>query len=672
MNTRSQACSLEGHVTSHSVAGGFPRWIAILAAAALAASAVVINHAPARAAATPTEVAVPTPNSVPEGITLGPDGNLWFTEFQGGKIGRITPSGTITEFTGLTGAPFWITAGPNGDLWFTEATNAVGEMTTAGVLVGEFALPAGGGLDQIAAASDGTLWITEFSGNRIGKVSPDGVVTDVATLPTAGAGPTAIVGVADGNLWFTEQSISKMGRITTAGVVTEFGGLSANSTPAGIAVGPDGNVWFTEFDGNRIGRITLDGTVSEFAVPTFNSAPGSLAAGPDGNIWFTEQNGNKIGRMSPTGMMLEEFAIPTPSSGPGAIVTGPDMALWFTERKTNQVGRVAIPTVVTSTTLTNTGVTSGDFNDPVSLSATLVDSSVTPAVPLPGRSVSFSLNGTDTCAGTTDASGSASCTLTPSEQSGTYTLLATFAGAGPLPASSASTSFVVNPEESAMVFASSGFFANGLPGPLAAALTEDGKKPIPGRKVALSLGSGASAQTCSASTAADGSARCAIDPVNQALGPGQASASFGGDGFYIPASTSASALVFAYAPGGTFVLGDGSATVGSSETFWADTWSSQNTLSGGQGPSSFKGFANTLSSTPPVCGGTWTSDPGNSSGPPPAPLPGYMAVVVSSAVSKSSSTVSGDITQIVIVKTDAGYAPDPQLHGTGTVIAVLC
>ena len=126
------------------------------------------------------------------------------------------------------------------------------------------------------------------------------------------------------------------------------------------------------------------------------------------------------------------------------------------------------------------------------------------------------------------------------------------------------------------------------------------------------------------------------------------------------------------ATGGTFVLGDGSATVGSSETFWADTWSSQNTLSGGAGPSSFKGFANTPSSTPPVCGGTWTSDPGNSAGPPPAPLPGYMAVVVSSAVSKSDSTVTGNITQIVIVKTAAGYGPDPQFHGTGTVVAVLC
>jgi hypothetical protein len=223
-----------------------------------------------------------------------------------------------------------------------------------------------------------------------------------------------------------------------------------------------------------------------------------------------------------------------------------------------------------------------------------------------------------------------------------------------------------------VAFVSSALLANGLPGQLAAALTEDGKKAIPGRTVALTLGSGASAQTCSASTAADGSARCAVDPVTQALGPGQASASFGGDGFYRPASANGNALVFAFVTGGTFVVGDGSAAVGASTTFWADTWSTSNTVSGGQGPASFKGFANTPSSTPPACGGTWTSDPGNSSGPSPAPLPGYMAVVVSSSVVKSSSTVTGNVTQIVIVKTDAGYAPDPQSHGTGTVVAVLC
>ena len=38
-----------------------------------------------------TEFTIPTTSSIPEGITAGPDGNLWFTENGGNKIGRITP-----------------------------------------------------------------------------------------------------------------------------------------------------------------------------------------------------------------------------------------------------------------------------------------------------------------------------------------------------------------------------------------------------------------------------------------------------------------------------------------------------------------------------------------------------------------------------------------------------
>ncbi len=74
------------------------------------------------AAASLIEFAVPTSGSTPAGITAGPDGNLWFTELNGNKIGRITPAGAISEFPIPTpgSGPFGITAGPDGNLWFTE------------------------------------------------------------------------------------------------------------------------------------------------------------------------------------------------------------------------------------------------------------------------------------------------------------------------------------------------------------------------------------------------------------------------------------------------------------------------------------------------------------------------------------------------------------------------
>ena len=45
------------------------------------------------------------PGQRPDGIAAGPDGNLWFTEDDGDRIGRITPAGVVTEFSaGITPA----------------------------------------------------------------------------------------------------------------------------------------------------------------------------------------------------------------------------------------------------------------------------------------------------------------------------------------------------------------------------------------------------------------------------------------------------------------------------------------------------------------------------------------------------------------------------------------
>ena len=77
------------------------------------------------------EFPLPTAGSGPEGITAGPDGNLWFAELLGNKIGRITTAGAITEFTVPTASsePLGITAGPDGNLWFTEiGGNKIGQL----------------------------------------------------------------------------------------------------------------------------------------------------------------------------------------------------------------------------------------------------------------------------------------------------------------------------------------------------------------------------------------------------------------------------------------------------------------------------------------------------------------------------------------------------------------
>jgi virginiamycin B lyase len=96
---------------------------------------------------------------------------------------------------------------------------------------------------------------------------------------------TEIARGPDGNLWFTEPDANRIGRITPAGIVTEFSVPTPNGLPGAITAGPDGNLWFTEDRGQRIGRISPSGIITEFSLLA-GDLPTEITAGPDGNLWF--------------------------------------------------------------------------------------------------------------------------------------------------------------------------------------------------------------------------------------------------------------------------------------------------------------------------------------------------------------------------------------------------
>jgi streptogramin lyase len=110
----------------------------------------------------------------PWGITVGPDGNLWFAGsfFSEAKIGKITPGGVITEYT-LSQAinPLEITAGPDGNLWFTEEGGKIGRITTAGEVT-EYRLSQESKPRGITVGPDDNIWFTEEGTNKIGKITP--------------------------------------------------------------------------------------------------------------------------------------------------------------------------------------------------------------------------------------------------------------------------------------------------------------------------------------------------------------------------------------------------------------------------------------------------------------------------------------------------------------------
>jgi virginiamycin B lyase len=341
------------------------------------------------------------PTHWPTHIAAGPDGNLWFTEHRyslashtgvDGKIGRITPAGAIREFPlpDTRNEPDLIAAGPDGNLWFTDypydSTNetydggAIGRISPTGTFQ-EFSLPKSGiSLGGIAAGPDRNVWFIEeklelqtdtYVSDTIGRITPAGVIREYP-LPEPSGRSIGIVSGPDGNLWFATVTVhysadanpvtsspdyvtSAIWRITPTGTFQEFSPFEAWTVLGGIAAGPGGNIWYTEYQYDsktnsgidpKIGRITPAGAIREFPLPNTENLPIDIAAGSDGNLWFTEEKkGNDtlvsgpIGRITPAGAIWE-FPLLNTENVPLQIAAGPDGNVWFTEPNVGKIGRI--------------------------------------------------------------------------------------------------------------------------------------------------------------------------------------------------------------------------------------------------------------------------------------------------------------------------------------------
>jgi hypothetical protein len=122
------------------------------------------------------------PGSQVNGMVLGPDNAIWFTDGGLNKIGRVDRNGNFKEFP----------------------------------------LPHGGSKPQgITVGNDGALWFTEKAGNRIGSITPISHIVTETVVPTSNAQPNGIIGCQNGNpcpapspraVFFTEQK--KLGKVT--------------------------------------------------------------------------------------------------------------------------------------------------------------------------------------------------------------------------------------------------------------------------------------------------------------------------------------------------------------------------------------------------------------------------------------------------------------------------
>jgi len=200
-------------------------------------------------------------------ITRGADGAMWFIAGGLGTIGRIAGDGTVRYFPlqGISGVPDGLVAGPDGRLWFPEyQTNRIGQLSMHGQVsevIGSRTI-GDGTMGMIGDPRSRAFWFT--SGSQIFRVAENGTTT--AFQSSEGDQEFAdITTGADGKLlWWADDRTGAVGWINQDGAISGFALPHANVQPSSIIAGPDGNMWFSESHGSAIGRVTPDGTITEF------------------------------------------------------------------------------------------------------------------------------------------------------------------------------------------------------------------------------------------------------------------------------------------------------------------------------------------------------------------------------------------------------------------------
>ena len=468
-------------------------------------------------------------------VAIDPNGtSFWTDDFYTGLIWQVDmATGTVMQTIG-TGATYL--SGLSVDYGYTAAATETAPSAPPSTLniqpvTGNFSTPTP--VSAVLTNSEGAPIVNEpvvftLNGNNLESCSATTDASGTASCPITATEPSSTYTLAAS--FAGDSSIS-------APVGSSSSTSSFTITPDTTAVTYTGPT--TAVNGQPLtltGTLTTDtpttGTPLPTKVVTLTIGSGSTAQScsgtTDANGNVTTNNGQVLGCTIPT--------VDQPASNE-PITASFNGDVYDTSASVTTSATVTEPTTLTVNAATN------DYSDATTVSGVLKDA-VTNA-PISGEAVTLLLNGSESCTATTDATGTASCSITPGEPAGTYPLTGSFAGDTALPlqlmASNGSANFVVTLEETALTYTGATVAQNGQPITLSGVLTTDNPVPgsgLAGRTVTFTLGSGSTAQTCSGTTAATGAASCTVTVANQPQGPIPVTDGFAGDAYYLTASAS--------------------------------------------------------------------------------------------------------------------------------------
>ena len=434
--------------------------------------------------------------------------------------------------------------------------------------------------------SKGNFYVTDDINGDISEYSPDGQL--LPTFATGLSNPLSLVFDNQGNLYVGQQSTPYIAEFAPDGTrLANIGPLATERLGDDwIDLSSDECTFYYTTEGTDILRYNK---CTNTQLPNFNQQPlpgnnafqvtilqdGDVLVADSSAVYMLDQNGNVIQTYScdsipDCGGQL--FGVVVDPSGT-SFWTADSFSgnIWQINMATGQVMQeintstaylyglsvdgqltAAVPPQTSTTvpsTLTIQPVT-GNFSTPTPVSAVLTNPST--SAPIVNEPVTFTLNGDsgESCTGTTDATGTATCDITATEPSSTYTLSASFPGdtttSEPIGSDTTSSTFTVNPDTSTLAYTGPTTGVNGQPITLTGQLTTDQPTPdypLPTKVVTFTVGSGSTAQSCSAVTDANGDVSCTIPSLDQPQTDETITSTFSGDSYDTPSTVTTPATV---------------------------------------------------------------------------------------------------------------------------------
>ena len=264
------------------------------------------------------------------GVAVDPQDDVWVsneTSVSGannsrlGSLSKFSTTGSELSSYGYTGGglfyPQGIASDPAGHIWVANygasSASLIGNDGTAisGAMgFGTSELPF---TPAVALDANRNAWFAVQQ--ALARVTPAGVVT---VYPCC-VDPAGIAVDQGGNLWLADYGGASVVKVSSSGgVVTTIASSNGALAAQGIAVDGAGTVWAANYRGNSLTEIAGTGLnmvspVGGFGLDAQLNEPLGLAIDASGNLWMSNQNGNTV-----TEIVGLASPIRTPLLGPPA------------------------------------------------------------------------------------------------------------------------------------------------------------------------------------------------------------------------------------------------------------------------------------------------------------------------------------------------------------------